>query len=231
MGSCRSSGDDDLDIKLWATVEKDIAHGWALGPFFSEEDVTLALGVSDWVLSKRFPVVQGSKVRGVDDFSASLVNSAVSSSQKIIPGSADNVAALISFLVVHSAHKELAIPLSDGSVLRGVRHADFDEVESRRVVGTTLDLAAAYRQLAVAPDNLWASVLVAFNPYERKPAFIILRALPFGATASVEAFLRTSIAIRAVGQSLFKLAWESFFDDFPLVEFQALAPTSKLVAM
>eukprot|EP00971_Amphidinium_carterae_P307228 6105877-Amphidinium_carterae.1 len=60
-------------------------------------------------------------------------------------------------------------------------------------------MAAAYRQLAVAPDQLWAGVLVAYHPQTQQPAFVILRALPFGATASVEAFLRTSIAIRVVG--------------------------------
>eukprot|EP00971_Amphidinium_carterae_P352473 6492611-Amphidinium_carterae.4 len=127
VGSCRSSGDHDLDCKLWASVEKDIDNGWAIGPFFTEADVTEALGVGDWVVSKRFPVVQGSKVRGVDDFSASLVNSTVSSFQKIIPGSADNVAALISFFSVHAAHKEIVIPLSDGTVLRGSRHQDFED--------------------------------------------------------------------------------------------------------
>ena len=234
LGSCASSGDSWIDGELWATVLKDVENGWAIGPFYSEREVTNALaGDEQWVPSRRFPVVQGSgtKVRGVDDLSASLVNSTVTTYEKLVPGSSDRVAALIAFMSVMSASDVISIPLHSGEVLSGNRHPDFHDSGSRRVVGMTIDLSSAYRQLAVRPDHAWASVLLAFDPILQKPAYIVMRALPFGASAAVEAFLRTSIAIKHIGQFACKLTWECFFDDFPLVEFEPLAETSRLTAL
>ena len=234
LGSCSSSGDEWTDKELWSTVLKDIENGWADGPFYSEQEVTAALGGdSQWVPSRRFPVVQnlGTKVRGVDDLSASLVNSTVTTYEKLVPGSADRIASLIAFMSVVGAMEDISIPLGSGEVLRGVRHPDFRDPSSRRIMGMTIDLSSAYRQLAYRPDHAWACVLVAYDPGLMKPAYVLLKALPFGASAAVEAFLRTSLAIKHIGQHACKLTWECFFDDFPVVDFAPLAETSRLAAL
>eukprot|EP00971_Amphidinium_carterae_P351314 6492048-Amphidinium_carterae.1 len=134
-------------------------------------------------------------------------------------------------MVMCASQDDIKVPLLCGDCLHGRRHEDFDQPESRKVVGTTLDLASAYRQLPVRPDHLWSCVLVAHDPDRGLPAYVVLRALPFGAVSAVDSFLRTSIAVRHVGQAVLLLAWESFFDDFPLMEFSALSSTSRLAAL
>ena len=234
VGSCRSSGDPWVDDELWKTVMKDVSEGWASGPYYSEAEVTDFLdGDQCWIVSRRFPVVQdsGAKVRGIDDMSASLVNSTVTSYEKIIPGSSDRVASLVAFMSRAANNPTIQVPLLSGELLSGQRHADFESEDSRRILGTTIDLSSAYRQLAFDPDHQWACVLVAYDPHRQAPAFIVLHALPFGASAAVEAFLRTSLALKAIGQSVCHLAWECFFDDFPLVEYAPLAGTSRTSAL
>ena len=190
-------------------------------------------GDTDWIASRRFPVVQdgGAKVRGVDDLSASLVNATVTSFEKIVPGSADRVASLVAFMARAANESTISIPLTSGEVLQGVRHSDFEQPESRRILGTTIDLAAAYRQLPILPAHQWACVIVAYDPVRKVLAYRILHALPFGATAAVEAFLRASLALKVVGQSRCHLCWECFFDDFPLVEYAPLCGTSRTSAL
>ena len=83
-----------------------------------------------------------------------------------------------------------------------------------RLVGKTFDMRKAYRQIAIREDHLdlaWVSV---WDPTRRKPALFRMASMPFGATASVGAFLRISQAIKCIGISLCGLVWGSFFDDF-----------------
>jgi hypothetical protein len=46
------------------------------GPFDNEEAVTAHIGSSDWLCSRRFPLVQGEKVRLIDDAKESQLNTA-----------------------------------------------------------------------------------------------------------------------------------------------------------
>eukprot|EP00971_Amphidinium_carterae_P320829 6377463-Amphidinium_carterae.1 len=80
-------------------------------------------------------------------------------------------------------------------------------------------------------EHLWAMVLVVFDPHRGVPAFIVLRALPFGTYSAVEAFVRTSHALRHTCQTSMMLVWDSFFGDFPLLEYQGLAETSMRAAL
>ena len=45
----------------------EVTDGWMEGPFDSEEAVSAHTGCSEWLCSKRFPLVQGDKVRLIDD--------------------------------------------------------------------------------------------------------------------------------------------------------------------
>ena len=142
LGSCKTSGDAWVDSELWKTVEKDVAEGWASDPLYFENEVTRLLGgESCWIASKRVPVVQdaGNEARGVDDLSASLVNSTVTTCEKIAPGSSDRVAALIAFVSWAASDPAISIPLLSGEVLEGVRRKDFEASASRAVLGTTID--------------------------------------------------------------------------------------------
>eukprot|EP00971_Amphidinium_carterae_P224054 4446023-Amphidinium_carterae.1 len=73
--------------------------------------------------------------------------------------------------------------------MSGCPSKDFDEVGAGCLAGCTIDLASAYRQLPVRPEHQWACVVSTYCPERGCPSFLVLRALPFGAVASVEAFL------------------------------------------
>ena len=72
-----SSGSDDLDQQLLDETKEELSKGWAEGPF---EFKDLEMGST---ISRRFPLVQGSKTRMIDDFSISGVNDSCSTFNKI----------------------------------------------------------------------------------------------------------------------------------------------------
>ena len=67
-----SSGDAEMDSKLWLKVLEETDRGWLIGPLSWAELEEYA------VVSKRFPIQQGAKLRPIDDFSMSMVNATVS---------------------------------------------------------------------------------------------------------------------------------------------------------
>ena len=68
---------------MWQKTLSELDRGWLLGPFEPEE-------VPDgYTLSRRFGVVQGQKVRCVDDFTRSSVNLAVQVTESPKPHTVD----------------------------------------------------------------------------------------------------------------------------------------------
>ena len=63
-------------------------------------------------------------------------------------------------------------------------------------------------------DFAWISV---WDPIQGRPALFKMETLPFGATASVSAFLRLSQAIKVIGITCGNLVWSLFYDDFVCV--------------
>ena len=49
------------------------------------------------------------------------------------------------------------------------------------------------------------------------PKVFSMSSMPFGATASVGAFLRLSVAIKTLGIMMYNLVWTSYYDDFIVV--------------
>ena len=65
----QSSGDTEVDQKLLEKTREEASKGWLVGPLDWSE-----LGPTA-VVSRRFPVQQGSKIRPIDDYSQSQINS------------------------------------------------------------------------------------------------------------------------------------------------------------
>ena len=63
MARTHSTGDHELDEKLYAITEDEAHRGWLEGPL-TKEDLARA---GAWIPSRRFAVVQGEKVRPIDD--------------------------------------------------------------------------------------------------------------------------------------------------------------------
>ena len=96
--------------------------GWVSGQ--SPEDLTSTLGPS-WVPSRRFGVVQGSRIRPIDDFSESLVNHVVTCCEKIDVAGVDKIATGSKLWARLLRDQEVVVALSNGEVLRGTRHEMF----------------------------------------------------------------------------------------------------------
>lgn len=160
----RSSGDSELDQKLWERTQLEVQRGWLVGPLSWEE---LPDGAA---VSRRFPLAQSEKVRPIDDFSQSQVNATVTSYEQATVDGPD----VISALAIH--------------LMRSLR----DKGRSCELVGRSLDLASAYRQLAVAESSYEFAYLSIFDPVSRSAALYKQVALPFGSVTAVNAFIRCS---------------------------------------
>ena len=186
LASIRSSGDDYIDSEVFAKTQAEVECGWLEGPYEPSDLPANA------VVSRRFGIQQGSgeklKVRLIDDFSASGVNSTVQ---------VDSNAKLHTLDVVAALCMEL---------LRATPNAEW--------VGKTVDLSAAYRQLALSPKSRWVSFVAVFDPVSKSPKIYSMRALPFGASRSVYGFLCVAHSLWWLGCKMLKLAWSNFFDDF-----------------
>ena len=86
------------------------------------------------------------------------------------------------------------------------------------MVGRTLDLKSAYRQLLVAKTTSWVNNIMVWDPTQGRPAYFHTHALLFGTAASVMGFNRFARAIWQIGVNLFHLAWTNYVDDFPQLE-------------
>ena len=182
--STRSTGDADLDERLWQATLDDVAAGWAT------LDESPESPPSDCILSRRFGVVQGSRLRAIDDFSFSGLNSALGVCEKVTTMSTSHTVALIlRLLSLCSNHRPT-------------------------LKGRCYDLKSAYRQLPIHRDHLRFAAVCVFNPRTKRPAVLHMSALPFGAGASVSNFVRVSLGLWRVLTELALVPCTLFFDDF-----------------
>ena len=140
-------------------------------------------------VSKRFGVVQGAKVRCVDDFTGSSVNLAVQSCESPRPHTLDVVAGLLSILMGKSKR-------------------------TNAWAGRVFDLKGAYRQCYIHEDSWKHSFIGVYDPSDGAVKAFRMLALPFGNIKSVHSFLRISHSIWYIGAKLFKIPWTNFFVDF-----------------
>lgn len=166
---------------------KEVDKGFLRGPI-DPDDVPRG-----GTLTRRFGVHQKDKVRPIDDYKASLVNSAVTQVEVVTLHGVDHIAGMGAAIL--KAFKTLG--------------------RSESLVGKCWDLAAAYKQIPLS-DTAYEmdSYIVVYNPVSKQPEIFQQAVLPFGSVASVTAFLRCAMGLWTIGSKLLKLAWSSYFDDF-----------------
>ena len=81
-----------------------------------------------------------------------------------------------------------------------------DNGKSTELVGRSLDLASAYRQLAIADDSLCHAYLSVYDPTKESAALFQQVALPFGSRTAVNAFIRCARFLQLGGGSLLQTA-------------------------
>ena len=223
----KSSGSAKVDLDLFRHTMDEIEKGLLIGPFKNLDDLETYLGRVP-VISHRFAVVQGAKIRPIDDFSESSVNACFVAGEKIGLHDVDVVAGVIRLLDEACAGQIDRVVLSDGSVRPLRVHPDWRK--GARITGKSMDLSSAYKQLAVNPKSLWTAGGACFDPRDGGKIFFVQRSLPFGASASVHAFNRCSRSLWSIGTRLALLPWTVFFDDFIILSPAPLERAAKAVA-
>ena len=230
MVAAKDSGVADvrLEEEVWNITMDEVKRGWLQGPL-TEPQVRKELGPL-YVVSPRFGLRQSDKTRPIGDMSISLVNSSFSASYLLELDGVDGVAVLArTFAGAVDDSGTVRLALSDGQVIEGELHPSLNLDEARRILGRTLDLDSAYKQLLVRQSSLWASVLQVRNP-SGEPFLFISQVLPFGVSASVYCFNRFSKALQMIGARLFSLAWVCYFDDFTQFDLAAMGDSLQMTA-
>ena len=85
-----------------------------------------------------------------------------------------------------------------------------------KLQGRCFDLKSAYRQIPVraSASHLHSTAVAVFNPHTQRPAVLRILALPFGAGASVPAFVCVSVALWRILVEQALVPCTMFFDDF-----------------
>ena len=136
-----------------------------------------------------FGIQQKNKLRPIDNYTAAGTNLAVGAAEKLQIDSIDELAAMIKGWMQ--------------SLGKGLK-----------LVGRTLDLRKAFRQIGFCKEHLHASWFCVWCPSEEKVKYFHLDSMPFGAAASVSAFLHVSVAMNMIGIHHGKILWTSFYDDY-----------------
>ena len=224
----RSSGDPSLDQQVYEQTMEEVQNGWISGPF-APGQITEMLG-NQWVASRRFGLKQGMKVRAIDDASEPGINDCFTSTEKLQLMGVDFVADVCSEIQSCIEGNRIELELSGSRTLKGTISKDWGGKDNALSwIGRTLDLKSAYKQLAIAPEDQWCSVLAVYSPAKQGVEYFISRALLFGSTSSVYAFNRVARSIWFLVSKCLSLVCGQFFDDFPCIEPCASSGISKSV--
>ena len=180
--------DASTEQSVWDSTQEECSKGWL--SFCHRASLS-----SSSVVSTRFGVQQKNKVRPIDNFKSSFVNSACGVREKV---AMDGVDEIISTCLHWLRRKR-------------PRHQD------DRIVGRTWDLKSAYKQLAVRADHKKYAVICVVDPISNDVRFAKLHSMPFGALAAVHAFLRCGEALKFLGRKKLLLVMTNFFDDFTVL--------------
>ena len=201
----------------------EVEAGFISGPFRSEQEVSEALGRTDWVATPRFVLLQGAKAkpRVIDDCRASGLNSSFSSTERLRLQDLDYVVAMVRLAGRMSCKHSVRMDLSSGEVLCGDRVLP----AGSEWLGRCVDLAKAYKQMAV-PRAQRHLVVLCHHDEDGSPLYHISESLPFGAEGSVYGFVRTSRALSFLINEAILVPSSVYFDDFPALSPRALAKSA-----
>ncbi|CAE7698871.1 unnamed protein product [Symbiodinium sp. CCMP2592] len=216
ISKCKPTGDTAADDELWSQTLGEVEQGWIDGPYWAESEVSERLGSAEWMCTRRFPIVQGPKVRIIDDCLQSGLNSAYAAYNKLRLMDADAFISLVLLLIRCSHQPGSMIQLDSGEQLVVKRHPEWGD--GLDLLGKTLDLSAAYKQLGCRPYTKFNRVLVAWSPERRAPAFFVSTALMFGASSAVFSFNRCSASLWHLAVTMGSVCCTVYFDDFPCAE-------------
>jgi len=168
----------------------DAAAGKLIGPLWSLDEVAAEVD-PDFFVSRRFPVVQGEKVRPCDDFLRSFVNR------------------------LAWCRKKLRLPrVDDFCLLASALFADGASPKFWKV-----DHKAAYRQIPLLRSERRLAVVVFCDPESGELCYWVHQALPFGALGAVYGYNRPARALVHLARVLLHIPVDSYYDDYWGIQF------------
>ena len=223
------SNAESSEISRDITLEESLEKGW-LEPLRSKEELDARFPLG-WIPVRRFGIVQRNKLRPIDDLSENGVNSAYMVSDKLTLRTMDELVWACSTLMRFIRHKgDVGLQLSSGFVLSGRLHDFWVRAKGRsRPVVKTVDLKAAYKQLALNPCDRAVCVVTIRDPRSGDTKGMASRVVPFGGVASVSIFKRVARLLQRVLQEALVICF-NYFDDYPILDVSALgSSTDKVV--
>ena len=199
----KGSGDPEVDMEVWRQTLEERDKGWLTGP------IPIENVANDSPISKRFGLRQKHKIRLIDDFSESSVNSTVT---------------VYETPVLHTVDVACAAIMHWFSCSRG-------SGVSATLFARTFDLSSAYRQVGLNRAGRDVAFIRVFDPTDGTWKIFQAQVLPFGAIKSVHSFLRLARAIWWLGVVGCCLFWSSFFDDYIVFSPPPLSRNSELSAI
>ena len=194
VNATRSSGNPEIDRGTYEATLGEVSRGWLTGPI-PEEDLK-----PNSLVTRRFGVLQNNKIRPIDNYLESGLNSTASASDTITLHSADCIAAGLSHRLQHD-----------------------NKCALHRLLLKSWDLHKAYKNLPLSGKALEDSFLSVFDPDLPGARLFHQKVLPFGSRHSVHGFCRVSLGLWKI---LVRLLWvhiSVFFDDFVAAEIEPLA--------
>jgi hypothetical protein len=211
---CGPTDDPEADAKLWEMTKEEIGKGWLLGPFYDLLPVSAMVGYGPGPhLSRRFPLKQATKIRAIDDLKESGVNTAFGCFDKIDFLDGDSLASVVRLVERCLKDSKVDVVLRTKEIRTILVHPGW--LKTTKWQGKTFDLSAAYKQLAVNPEQLWSSIVAVWDTDNKAVAILPQVTLPFGAASAVLNFNRVSRLLWRLGCIELSLVWTCFYDDFP----------------
>ena len=192
LGRIRAAGANEFTEGLYnITVEEASGKGWLEGPFGPKE-VDERLGPI-WIPLRRFAVKQKGKLRPIDDCAESRVNDTFTAIEKISLGAMSHIVWAALVLLRHCLHhSRVELRLSNGDELKANVHPEWHAHEVA-FKANAFDLKSAYKQLALAPEDVCKGVVSILEPGDGgEVKCFLMRTLPFGAKAAVYHFNRVA---------------------------------------
>ncbi|CAK9055714.1 unnamed protein product [Durusdinium trenchii] len=165
---CTASLKPDLDAQVWNQTLEECHKGWMRGPF-TETQVTAMVGDPYWLATRRFALEQSDKIRLIDDGLASGLNSAFGTSNKLQLLDIDSLVSLLLRIQKLRLKASSGLCLSDGSTIQC--HPSPAWEGNLELLGKTLDLKSAYKQLGPNMEDLWTRIIVVYDPHSQEPAY------------------------------------------------------------
>ena len=222
VGPC---GDAEMDAAVWRDTLEEAKRRWLIPTTSAELDSIF--GEHKWIPARRFGLRQGPKIRAIDDYSLSMVNSAFGSAESLDLMGVDETATLAKLFtsIMYNSEDAFSLTLSDGSCLEGKTHSSWNKLDNA-LLGRTLDLWKAYRQLGAKSEHARWCIIAVFDPESNSTKLFKQPVLAFGAAGAVMGFNRVARGLWRVGVGLFSLLWLNYFDDFPHFEAAVLSKSA-----